>query len=56
LIKEKRLQVVPHLGVCPVFAEDISRVKDTINVVHLNEFGSNGFSHMMEGQGIMALV
>jgi hypothetical protein len=56
LIEEKRLKVVPNLRIRPMLAENISRVEDTINVMHLNEFGSNCFSDMMEGQSIVMLV
>jgi hypothetical protein len=52
----KWLEVVPDLRVCPMLAEDISGVEDTFEVMHLNEFGSNGFMNTMEGQCIMTLV
>ena len=39
-----------------MFAEDISRVKDTIDVMHLNEPSRNCLANMMEGQGIVMLV
>jgi hypothetical protein len=55
-IKEKRLKVVPNLWIHPMLAEDISRVKYTINVIHLNELGSDGFSNTMKRQGIGMLV
>ena len=37
-------------------AEDISRVENTFEVMHLDELSSNGFANTMEGQCIMALV
>ena len=56
LKEEKWLEDVPNLQIHPMLAEDISRVKDTINAMHLNELGSNGFTNTMEGQCIMTLV
>jgi hypothetical protein len=57
LKEEKWLEVVPDLQVlCPKLAENISRVENTFEVMHLNELGSNGFANMMEGQCIMMLV
>jgi hypothetical protein len=56
LKEEKWLKVVPDLWVCPMFAEDISRVENTFKVMHLDELGGNGLTNMMERQCIMALV
>ena len=56
LKEEKWLEVVPDLRVCPMFAEDISRVENTFEVMHLDELSSNGFADTMEGQRIMVLV
>jgi hypothetical protein len=56
LKEEKWLEVVPDLWIRPMLAEDISGVENTFEVMHLNEFGSNGFTNMMEGQCIMTLV
>ena len=56
LKEEKWLEVVPNLRIRPMLAEVISRVEDTVKVMHLNEFGSNGFTDTMEGQCIMMLV
>ena len=56
LKEEKWLEVVPDLRVCPMFAEDISRVENTFEVMHLDELGSNGFANTMKRQCIMALV
>jgi hypothetical protein len=56
LKEEKWLEVVPNLRIRPMLAEDISRVENTVKVMHLNEFDSNGFTNMMEGQCIMTLV
>jgi hypothetical protein len=44
LKEEKWLEVVPNLRICPMLAEDISRVENTVEVMHLNEFGSNGLA------------
>jgi hypothetical protein len=48
LKEEKWLEVVPDLRICPMLAEDISRVENTIDVMHRDEFGSNGFTNMMK--------
>jgi hypothetical protein len=56
LDKEKRLKVVPNLWMCPMLAGDISRVKDIISMMHLNELGGNGFSNTMKRQGIVMIV
>ena len=35
LKEEKWLKVVPHLGIYPMLAEDISRVEDTVDVLRV---------------------
>ena len=56
LKEEKWLEVVPDLRVCPMFAEDISRVENTFKVMHLDELGGNGLTNTMERQCIMTLM
>ena len=56
LKEEKWLEVVPDLRVCPMFAEDISRVENTFKVMHPDELGGNGLTNTMERQCIMTLV
>jgi hypothetical protein len=41
LKEEKWLEVVPNLRIRPMLAEDVSRIKDTVKVMHLNELGSD---------------
>ena len=48
LKEEKWLEVVPNLWIRPMLAEDVSRVEDTIEMMHCNELGGNSFLDMMQ--------
>jgi hypothetical protein len=50
------MEIVPNLLVTPMFAENVSWVVDTIQMIHGDDLGCNGLTYMMERKGIMTLV
>ena len=56
LPKQERADQCPNLLIIPMFAEDVSGISYSLDMVESDDFGSDGLAYAVKGQSHVTLV